>query len=151
MLIFILYNELSESNNISNSTLESILDLKDIILKPVKQENKLIIKKNYDHYERILSDLIDKERKKSNLEYFQIYDSNDDILTLAYKLSLLRNEHYKKLMKLTPKCIKNIQFSSFNLLNNLLKCLIIILLIIFVIIIIIYIIKQIYNCIHKKM
>ena len=150
MLIFILYNELSETNNISDSTLKSILELEDIMLKPVKQENKLIIKKNYDRYERILSNLIDEERKKSNLKYFQIYDSNDDILTLTYKLSLLRNEHYRELMKLTPKCIKNIQFSPFNLLNNLLKCLIIILLIIFVIIIIIYIIKQIYKHIHKK-
>lgn len=151
MLIFILYKELSESNNISNSTLKSILNLEDIALKPVKQENKLIIKKNYDHCERVLSDLIDKERKKSNLKYFQIYDSNDDILTLAYKLSLLRNDQYRELIKLTPNHIKNLEFSPFDLLNNLIKCLIIIVLIIFIILIIIYIIKRIYNHIHKKM
>lgn len=151
MLIFILYKELNESNNISDSTLKSILNVEDIILKPVKREDKLIIKKNYDRYERALSNLIDKERKKSNLKYFQIYDSNDDILTLAYKLSLLRNEYYKELIKLTPKYIKNVQFSPFNLLNNLLKCLIVILLITFIIIIVIYIIKQIYNCMYKKM
>jgi len=150
-MLLILYFDIKNQGDISKDNLKKILNLKNIHIKPVLEENILVVKKNYDKQERILSDLIDEECLQKELNNCQLYDSNDDILTLAYKLALLRNKEYSEIFKITAQSDKSKHKKSiFNLLNDLIHFLILTLIIIFIIIIIIYVIKRIYICIHKK-
>ena len=150
-MLLILYFDIKNRGDISANNLKKILNLKNIHIKHILEENILVVKKNYDKQERILSDLIDEECIQKELNNCQLYDSNDDILTLAYKLALLRNEEYSEIFKITTQSNKfKHKKSAFNLLNNLIHFLILILIIILVILIIIYIIKQIYIYTYKK-
>lgn len=141
-MLILIYQLLNKNNDIPNDILSQILKLEHMNIKPVCKENKIGIKKNFDKYERKLSDLIDKECSNNGMKKCQIYDSNDDILTLAYKLALLRNNEYIQIFKCKQH---NNTTSTFDLLNYLLKCLVKILLIVFIIIIILYTIKRIFQ------
>lgn len=151
MLLILLYSELKKNNNISDDLLKKILNINNIHIRPIYSENILVVKKNYDKEERIISDLIDDECLKKELNECQLYDSNDDILTLAYKLALLKNDEYMEIIKNINNHKKNTNKSNiFNILNILSKFLIYMLIIVFIILAIIYIIKRIRVYITKR-
>ena len=160
MLIVLLYNQLKNNGKIDENLLQQILELEDLKIKKVVPENMLITKKNYDKYERRLSDLIDNELDDSSV---QIYDSNDDILTLAYKLALLKNKDYDNILAFDKhnnyfdghresyvNC-NDKNKSTFNILSTIVDYLIIILIVLFIVVVVICIINKIfeYKAKHK--